>query len=1030
MRLEEDKEKRRKGEEENCFLATSRFFTFLLFHFFTFLLFIQITSAQYRFDSFTTDNGLPQNGVRDVAQTPDGYLWFTTFDGLVRYDGVKFTVFDKNNSPGISSNRFFLLHAEPDGTLIAGTEDSGVTVYQNGVFRTFTVAEGLPSNKLIEFPFDRQGNFYIWTAEGKCYFRDGQFFPVPETEVPNNNRFYRSPSGNIWTYDASGIRQIAPDREQQFYPINIKVYNEKFSGLKLFEDSRGYLWFGDLTGVYRLKDGEITKFTAKDGVPPDVCLLPYLEEPDGGIWFTSGMPWIVGVGLVHYKNGQFTVWGKSAGLSSLMLHKITRDHEGTIWISTADRGLNRLQKQFIKPLSIAEGLPNTEVYPILQTRNGDIYVGTTEGLSVYRGGKFTDTLVKNPAGVKISVTALYEDDNGILWVGSTSGTFYRFENGAWKTHLIGDDAIIWTINKDKLGVVRLGTDKGLYEFRGDKLTAKYTTAEGLPSNDIKIIHEDREGAIWLGTYGGLSVLSPDFSRQSPNNEESRLKAGLKTFTTENGLASNRVRSIYEDDQGTLWIGTYDGGLSRFADGKFVNYTIENGLFNNGVFQILEDEQNNFWISCNKGIYRVKRQELEDFASGKLTKINSIAYGKADGMLNTEANGGRQPAGIKTTDGQLWFPTQDGVAIVNPNEVSFNGKPPPVQIENVLIDRTAVDFRDGITLQANENNLEIRYTGISFIKPEQVKFRYRIGGLSEDWTDVENIREVYFPSLPAGEYTFHIIAANSDGVWNDDGARLKIRVNAPFWKKSWFIALAILAVILIIIMIFKLRERELKRRQLLQQEFSRKLLESQEQERKRIASEMHDSIGQYLLAIKNWALFGLNSIPEKDAAREYLTEVSETSSLAIEEVREIAHNLRPYQLERLGLTNTLSYMLKNLKNSSTIIFNYEIENIDDFLSKPDEIVFYRIVQECLNNVIKHSAAENAWLSVKSDEKTIEFVCRDDGKGFDFEAAKNSVKSGLGLNGIAERVKILNGEYRIESEAGKGTRIIVKIRKINE
>ena len=1011
-------------EEKNTEKRCQNNFCAFLFYFllFTFYFLLSTVSAQYYFESFTTDNGLPQNGVRDIVQTPDGYLWFTTFDGLVRYDGAKFVVFDKNNSPGILSNRFFLLHSNQDGTLVAGTEDGGLTTYQNGTFRSFTIADGLPSNNLTEFSSDAQGNFLVWTSEGKNYFRDGKFSPVPESEIPNNNRFYRSPSGNIWTYHTDGIRQITADREQRFYPISIRAYNEKFTGLKLFEDRRGYLWFGDLTGVYRLKDDEIKRFSSADGVPPGVCLLPFLEENDGGIWFASGVPWLAGVGLVHYKNEKFTVWGKSAGLSSLLIHKMMRDREGNIWVSTTDRGLNLLQKQFIRSLSTAAGLPTTEVYPILQMRNGSVYVGTTEGLSIYRDGKFTDALLKKSDGVKVSITALFEDENETLWVGSTDGTFFRFENGAWKQYSLGNDSTIWSIHKDKTGIVRLGTDKGLYEFSGDKVLKIYTKADGLPSDDVKIIHQDGKGAIWLGTYGGLVKLE---------KENVDGKAPISSvFTTENGLASNRIRSIYEDKKGTLWIGTYDGGLSRFADGKFVNYTLENGLFNNGVFQILEDDKDNFWISCNKGIYRVNRQELEDFAVGKIAKISSIGYGKQDGMLNTETNGGRQPAGIKTADGKLWFPTQDGVAIVDPNEVSFNSQPPPVQIENVLIDRAAVDFRDGITMQANQNNLEIRYTGISFIKPEQVKFRYRIEGLSEEWTDVRNIREVYFPSLPAGEFTFQIIAANSDGVWNEEGARLKITVNAPFWKKNWFIALATLAVILVIILIFKLRERELQRRQIIQQEFSRKLLESQESERKRIASEMHDSLGQYLLAIKNWAMFGLNSLTEKDAARQYLREVSETSSLAIEEVREIAHNLRPYQLERLGLTNTLEYMLKNIKNSAAIKFVYEIEAIDGFLSKDDEIVFYRIVQECVNNVIKHSNAVNAWVSVKLNEYILTFKCRDDGRGFDVEAAKTSSESGLGLDGIAERVKILDGEYKIESENGKGTSIIVKVGKNNE
>jgi len=1019
---EEMKENSGKNEMEK--LAGEKIFTvkcFICFIIFAAFLFSHTISAQFRLDSFTTDNGLPQNGVRDVVQTPDGYLWFTTFDGLVRYDGAKFVVFDKNNTPEILSNRFLLLRVEADGSLLAGTEDGGLTVYQNGVFRTYTVADGLPSNKLTDFGNDVNGTFYVGTAEGKSYFRDGKFFPVPESAIPNNNRFYRSSTGNVWFFDADGIRENSANGEQRFYPISIRAYNEKLTGVKLYEDRKGNLWFSDLNGVYRLKGGEITKFTEKEGVPPNVCLLPQLEENDGTIWFTSGMPWIAGVGLVNYKDGRFTTLGKSTGLSSLLLHKIMRDREDSLWVSTTDRGLNLLKKQFIRSLSTTDGLPTTEVYPLLQTRNGDVYAGTTKGLSVYRDGRFTDALVTNDEGKIVSATALYEEANGVLWLGSTDGRFYRLENGAWKKYSLGNDSIIWTIHKDRSGVVRFGTDKGVYELRDDKLFKTYTTADGLPSNDVKIIYQDQRGRIWFGTYGGLVKLEE-------KNESNTVS--FSVFTTENGLASNRVRTIYEDNNGTLWIGTYDGGLSRFADGKFVNYTIENGLFNNGVFQILEDDRNNFWISCNKGIYRVNRHELEDFAEGKIAKINSIAYGKQDGMLNTEANGGRQPAGIKTTNGKLWFPTQDGVAVVDPNEVSFNRQPPPVQIENVLIDRAAVDFRDGITMQANQNNLEIRYTGISFIKPEQVKFRYRIEGLSEEWTDVRNIREVYFPSFPAGEFTFHIIAANSDGVWNEEGARLKIVVNAPFWKKTWFIALASLAAIFIVFTVFKLRERELKRRQLIQQEFSRKLLESQESERKRIASEMHDSLGQYLLAIKNWALFGLNSLTEKDAARQYLTEVSETSSLAIEEVREIAHNLRPYQLERLGLTNTLEYMLKNIKNSAAIKFIYEIEAIDGFLSKADEIVFYRIVQECVNNVIKHSNAGNAWVSVNLTKDFLTFTCRDDGKGFDVEAAKTSSESGLGLDGIAERVKILDGEYKIESENGKGTTVTVKVGKSNE
>lgn len=1012
MPCEKEDENVRKDEEKNCFSGLLHFFVSSFFHFLIFLvlLFTQNIAAQYRFDSFTTDNGLPQNGVRGIAQTPDGYLWFTTFDGLVRFDGVKFTVFDKNNTKGIAGNRFSILFAETDGTLYFGTEDSGLTVYRDGIFRTFTKADGLPSDKINYFRRDINGELFTVTANGNFYLRDGKIVPTNETGVADNAFNYLSPTKNFWLYENDKIRQITPDKREIIYPIKIDFFNEMLSGINPFEDSKGNLWIGDLSGVYRLKDGIFDKLTEKDGFQKGTLLRPFVEDEDGGIWFGSSWADTKKIGLVRYFQGKFSAWGEEAGLSNLDIKNVFKDREGTIWVST-EKGLNHLRKQFIGSISTAEGLTNREVYPLMQTRNGDVYIGTTQGLSIYRNGKVSDLDLRNKLGNKIFVTALFEDEKSRIWLGAV-GDLHILEDGKLRSIPEFYQTTVWAIKNDSRGNIWVASGRGLFKFRDDKLVAKYTTAEGLPGDDIKVIYEDRGGALWFGTYDGLVKF-----------ENERFTA----FNTENGLASNRVRSIYEDERGTLWIGTYDGGLSRFRDGKFTNYTIENGLFNNGVFQIFEDEKGNFWISCNKGIYRVAKQELEDYASGKITKINSVAYGKTDGMPSTEANGGRQPAGIKTSDGKFWFPTQDGVAVVSPREVSYNPQPPPVQIENVLIDRTATDFQDGISLQANENNLEIRYTGISFIKSEQVKFRYRIEGLGENWTDVRNIREVYFPSLPAGEYVFHVIAANSDGVWNEEGARLKIFVKAPFWEKSWFIALATLLVILIIILIFKLRERELKRRQLVQQEFSRKLLESQESERKRIASEMHDSLGQYLLAIKNWALFGLNSLPEKDAAREYLTEVSETSSLAIEEVREIAHNLRPYQLERLGLTNTLEYMLKNLKNSAAIEIFYELEQIDGFLSKTDEIVFYRIVQECLNNVIKHSQAANVWLSVKLKDNLIEFICRDDGRGFDFETAKNSVKSGLGLNGIAERVKILKGEYKIESEIEKGTTVIVQVGK---
>ncbi|MEO6390663.1 MAG: two-component regulator propeller domain-containing protein, partial [Pyrinomonadaceae bacterium] len=855
--------------------------------------------AQYRIDTYSTDNGLPQNGVRGIVQTNDGYLWFTTFDGLVRFDGIKFTVFDKNNSPGIASNRFAQLRLLPDGALIAGTEEGGITVYRDRVFRTYTTADGLPTNSISRFVTDITGELVIVTTAGNCYFRNGKFPTVPAESFPDQGRFYYSPSKRLWTYGADGVKERTQDGREIIYPIKLTYYNDNFAGIHLFEDSRGFLWLGDADSVFQLKDGTVRRYTVKDGVPEKTILRPFLEDKSGAIWFSTGYFGYTGkIGLVRFFDGRFSVWGQLAGLGNLDLGELFLDREGTIW-AAGDGGLHHVRRQFIRSYSVADGLPFPEVYPILQTRNGDIYVGTVQGLALYRDGKFSDLKVRFQGNAP-SVTALHEDASGNIWVGDGTALFRLEVQSLRKIESLPHTAV-WAITSSRDGDLIVGTGSGLFKLKGELVVAHLSRENGLPDDDVKVVWEDKGGALWVGTYGGLTVLSTGLNNGADNG---RRQAELNTFTAGNGLASDRVRSLHQDPDGTMWIGTYDGGLSRLKDGKLFNYTIANGLFNNGVFQILDDNRGNFWISCNRGVYRVAKPELNDLAEGRSDRLTSVAYGKADGMLNTECNGGRQPAGIRSADGKLWYPTQSGVIVIDPNDVTVNPDPPPVQIENVLVERQLVSAANGISMRANSDNLEIRFTGISFVKPEQVKFRYRLEGLSDNWTDLGTIREVYFPSLPAGEYTFHVVAANSDGVWNTDGARLKLSVVAPFWKRPWFIAFLVLAVGMIALLIFRARVKELKRRQQVQQEFSRKLLESQEQERQRIAAELHDSIGQSLLIIKNRAFIALNDIDEPDTVKEQLEELSESAASAIDECREISYNLRPYQIDRFGLSKTL------------------------------------------------------------------------------------------------------------------------------
>jgi signal transduction histidine kinase/ligand-binding sensor domain-containing protein len=957
-------------------------------------------TAQYRVESWTADDGLPQNSVRSITQTRDGYLWLTTFDGLVRFDGVRFTVFDKSNTKGLSTNRFTSLYEDRGGTLWAGTGDGGVTLYRQGVFTSYTTADGLPASEVMGFAPDLKGELLVNMVSGQFYMRDGKFVAAPPEYQARDVKFYLAPSGGQWTISKSGATRVGGGRVTE-YPLKLSFGSY---GVWPYEDSQGNLWLGDESGVYRLRDGQTTRYAEQAGVPPRTLLRPSCEDDEGGVWFATGPVHLAGVGVARFKDGRFTVYG---GLGGLTIGCLYKDREGTIWAGTS-RGLHRVTKQVVNGYSTAEGLLDREVYPILQARDGDIWVGSIRGLSRFRGGAFENTRLPEPYHI---VQALGEDGAGRLWVGVIGGLLL-LEHGKVKnlSSLVGD-ATVSTILTDRDGHVWVGCPRGLFKFDGERVAAHYTTKDGLPADGVTVIHEDREGRLWTATSGALA----------------QFKDGrFISYRMAGGAGNSHVLSIYEDEGGTFWVGTYDGGLSRFRDGRFFNYRMEHGLFNNGVFQIFEDRQGYFWIGCNKGIYRVSRRELNDFADGRVARINSVAYGKQDGMRNVECNGGRLPAGVKARDGRLWFPTQEGVAVVDPEAVYVNPQAPPVLIEGVTLERNLVDFQRGVTIEPGQRDLEISYTGLSYIKSDQLRFRYRLEGLDDDWIDAGTRRAAYFPYLPPGSYTFRVIAANSDGVWNDRGAYVNVIVRAPFWRRWWFWLLCAVAVIGIAVLAVRGRAVQLKKKQAEREAFSRRLIESQEGERKRIAGELHDSLGQNLLVVKNWALIGLNSLAEDNPAREHLNEISETTSLALDEVREIARHLRPYQLERLGLTSTIEQMVRHVKNSSDIEFVAEIENIDGLLSKDSEINLYRVVQECVNNVVKHSAATKAWLSVKRTAGGAEITCRDNGRGFDPETS--SRKGGMGLEGMSERVRMLGGKLALESAVGKGATVRVTIGKI--
>lgn len=963
-------------------------------------------SQEYGFDTWTTANGLPQNTVTGIAQTPDGYLWLSTFDGLARFDGVKFTIFDKGNTKGILNNRFSRLFVDKEGVIWATTENGAVTIYRNGVFSSHQSPETLSSSLAIVS--DADGNALIETNTGYYYLKDGNFVPADKKE-PNVRQIYGTKSSAKWTFRADEISRLKDGNTINYSLALPPEYLNQNANFQHLEDSNGALWLTAKDKIYRLADGNVATFT-KNEIPAlnELTVYAIFDDAEGNVWFVFGiadttrkLDWQ----FVRFKDGQFTSYNLG---KSLNLTQGITDREGNFWLATT-AGLRRLRPQLISTLSAKDGLISNEVYPLLQTNKGDIFIGSPQGVNIFKDGKLTNSGLKYSNNIPLSMRGLWEDEQTRVWLGfQGEGGFGQFEapNSVKK---IGSDTLpngATDFTSDSEGNIWIATEEGLFKYKDDRKTAHFTVKDGLHNDKIITLHFDRNGNLWLGTFDGLS----------------QFKDGkFISYNAESNSPKGFVRYIYEDADGVLWFGTYGDGLVRLRDGKFFNYRVEHGLFNNGVFAILEDKRGNFWMSSNRGIHRVSKQELNDFADGKIPKLNSVSYDEKDGMLNAECNGGRMPSAIKTKDGKFWFPTMGGVAIIDPEAEKTNPKPPPVLIENIAIDRksTIRNPNSAIEMSPGQTNLEIEYTGLSLIKSAQIKFRYKLEGFEENWVEAGTIRTANYSYLPHGEYTFRVIAANADGVWNTEGASVKIVVHPYFYQTWWFRILATLGVGLIIWLIYQNRVSHLKEIAETKTKFSRQLIESQEAERKRIAAELHDGLGQNLVVIKNRAMLGLKKGDDKERVAKELGNISESAAQALEEVREITNDLRPQLIDRLGLTKAINAMLK--KVSGVIEIESEIDSIDNIFNETQEISVYRIIQESLNNVIKHAEATKVSVKIKRTESQVLILIEDNGKGFDVTNAK----SGLGLIGLKERAQLLNGELRIDSRISEGTTIEVKI-----
>ena len=981
------------------------------------------TLAQYRFDSWTTENGLPNNWVMALRQTRDGYLWLTTADGVASFDGVNFRVFNKVKTPGLTTNWFSYraLWEDAQGNLWMGTHDGGVVRYHDGIFTSLTAKDGLPSNHVMRIDEDDAGTIWITTGSGVVRWRNGHLV-LPRSDFDRSLDAYLTAPKKVgvdgrlfglwrltegeWQRFAYGHWSPLPLPPDLADPTKLQIEG-------IAEDSRNHLWYSLHNRAHEYYCASGGRLTVTHGVPQTRATQICCQDRQGRIWMGNHFG---AVGL--WENGRFT---PLPGIATSNVFQVMEDREGNLWIATLDRGLYRLSRQVISVYRRPGGLQQANVIgPMWPDPTGSVWL-SSGGFTRLEGGRFQSFYRRgrshDPWDQVNVFSALYADADGSFWMGMWDGSVVHFrderlqEEPSLSARIKGR---LYVILRDRSGDLWFGGEQGLYRVHNNAV-ARFTTRDGLPDNVVNVIHEDGAGALWIGTSSGLV----------------RYSAG--SFTPVEGLRGLHITALYEDKAEVLWVGTHDDGVFRFEyrpnGAKLTRYTTVRGLYSNCAFQIVEDDLGFLWMTCDLGLYRVRKQELNDFAAGRISDVTSTHFGEADG-LSGECNSGGQPMAFKARNGRLWFATQDGIAVVDPSDIPFNSAPPPVMIEDCLVERQAVACQPGVRLKPGQPNLEISYTALSFIKPEQIRFKYKLEGLDRDWVGAGTRRTVYYSHLPPGHYVFRVTAANSDGVWNTEGKSLPVIVLPPFDRTWWFLTLAALIAVGAVVLAWQYRVSHLKRARAAQEAFSRQLIASQEAERKRIAAELHDSLGQSLAIIKNRALLSLSTPNDLERAQEQLREISEASAEVIEEVKEIAHNLRPYQLDRLGLTRTIEAMIRKAAEARNLRLTLELDRIDGLFPPEAEINIFRILQESINNVVKHAEASEARIAIRKDTNLVEITIQDNGKGFVPGAVSTDAgtRRGFGLMGMAERTRLLGGSYNLSSIPGQGTtmRIMVALK----
>ena len=929
------------------------------------------TLSQYIHRIWQAQQGLPQASIYAIVQTRDGYLWLGTQTGLVKFDGVRFTTVDELGGMSMTHIWITRLMEDREGALWIGTNQIGLIKLQNGKLRRYSQRDGLPSGPVQCLFADAQDHVWACTPNGLAelaqdtvrVFGPSEGLPAPDIRAACASR------GGALVAGADSSR-ISSWNGARFVAGPPLLDSAAVQAMLCADD--GSMWIGTSDGLFHVQGGRRDRLTVADGLA-DNSILTLTESHEGDI-------------LVGTENGFSRVRGRDVdsfrsqdGLSQSTVYSLYEDREGSVWVATK-HGLNQFLDGPTIPYTTSEGLPSNNTGPVFQDSRGVVWVGTLGGgLGQFDGHRFTTLTTRNGLASN-SIYALAEDSAGDLWV---------------------------------------GTGAGLNRLRHGQVAGTWTTRQGLPGNLVRALYRDRDDTLWIASSGGPAVFRHGAVRPAPDRRRRTAESILAFGEDQTGRLyvapdsdSSMLRhadALYEDGDGLLWVGTLDEGLRLVEGSRIFTFSVLDGLFDDAIYGIAADDHGRLWMACSKGIFSVNRDDLRQFAAGKIHRIVSTPYSPLDGLRTVECQPGVQPVVSRMLDGRLWFSTTRGLLVIDPSQLTRHFVPPEVAIEDITVNGERRPPGAIGTLAASRTNVEFSYTGVSFVAPTRITFRYLLEGFDKTWVDAGPRRQAFYTNLPPGRFRFRVSACNPGDACSQAANMAVFEIEPQYFQRAWFLPSCAIALALGGWTLYRLRIRRLQAR------FDLILAE-----RGRIARELHDTLIQGFAGV-TMAMQALASRLPRSSTRATLEEIVADASDSLREGRRSLAGLRSRSDQPTGLAAAVAQTARQLTDEQDVQLKLTLNDDPEDLSADVAYNLLRIAQEAMLNAVQHSGARTLHVTLENTRKRLRLLVNDDGAGFDDEDVPPA--GHYGLIGMKERAAQIGADFELTSERGRGTTVAV-------